>query len=124
MIKNLIKAAADLDKAGFHVEADLMDKIMQEVAEKIEEETDAEEEMDLEEEEMDLEEEEIDLEKTDLKKSDFGFMGEDEEDAEEDDEDKAYSVEECLEYCDAFSNEEKIQLIKHLLDSIVKEGCN
>jgi hypothetical protein len=29
MIKSLIKAAADLDKAGFHVEADLMDRIMQ-----------------------------------------------------------------------------------------------
>lgn len=32
MIKNLIKAAADLDAAGFIVEADLMDKIMQKVA--------------------------------------------------------------------------------------------
>lgn len=32
MIKNLIKAAADLDAAGFIVEADLMDRIMQKVA--------------------------------------------------------------------------------------------
>lgn len=114
MIKNLIKAAAELDHAGFHVEADLMDKIMQKVAEELDddgEETDGSEEME---------------------DSEFGFLGGDE--AEEDD-DEAYeeepdeeeldedseqhSVEECLHYCKSFSHEEKVELIKALLDSMM-----
>ena len=112
MIKSLVKAAADLDRAGFHVEADLMDKIMQKVAE-------------------DLSEEESDA-------NDFGFLGndsdeeddsvdyddeseeEEEEEGEEEDEDSSdHSVEECLSYCSSFSLEEKAELIKALLDSMM-----
>lgn len=106
MIKNLIKAAAELDSAGFHVEADLMDKIMQKVAEKM----DSEEELDSEE-DMDSEEEE-----EDLQGSDFGFMDKEEEEHEEGQDSK--SVEECLSYCESLSNEEKIELIKAILNTM------
>jgi|688.fasta_scaffold315136_3 hypothetical protein len=105
MIKNLIKAAAELDSAGFHVEADLMDKIMQKVAEKMdpEEELDSEEDMDSEEEEEDLQ------------GSDFGFMDKEEEEEHEEGQ-ESKSVEECLSYCESLSNEEKIELIKAILN--------
>ena len=111
MIKNLVKAAADLDRAGFHVEADLMDKIMQKVAE-------------------DLSEEESDT-------NDFGFLGSDpgdeddsvdsddeseeeseEEEEEEEEESGALSAEECLEHCMMLSVDEKCALMKSLLDSL------
>lgn len=109
MIKNLIKAAAELDHAGFHVEADIMDKIMQKVAEELDddgEESDGSEEME---------------------DSEFGFLGhnEDSEDEEEDYEEEAdeesegHTVEECLHYCKSFSHEEKVELIKALLDSMM-----
>lgn len=114
MIKNLVKAAADLDRAGFHVEADLMDKIMQKVAE--------------------------DLSEDDANDNEFGFLGSDdsndeddsadsdddseeryeEEGEEEEEEDSSdHSVEECLTYCSSFSLEEKVELIKALLDSMM-----
>jgi hypothetical protein len=107
MIKSLVKAAADLDRAGFHVEADLMDKIMQKVAE-------------------DLSEEESDA-------NDFGFLGNDsdeeddsvdsddesEEEEGEEEDSSDHSVEECLSYCGSFSHEEKVELIKALLDSMM-----
>jgi hypothetical protein len=102
MIKNLIKAAAELDAAGFHVEADLMDKIMQKVAEEVEEE-------------------EVESEPESEEEMDFGFMNqedEEEEESEEDMEDGEHSVEECLQYCSSFSHEEKVELIKALLDSM------
>ena len=106
MIKNLVKAAADLDRAGFHVEADLMDKIMQKVAE-------------------DLSEEESDA-------NDFGFLGNDsdeeddsvdyddesEEEEEEEEEGGTLSAEECLEHCMMLSVDEKCALMKSLLDSL------
>jgi len=109
MIKNIIKAAAELDQAGFHVEADLMDKIMQKVAQELDEDMD------------EMEEEESDEE------SDFGFLGsEDEDDSNEEyeeeeeseDDDGEHSVEECLTYCTSFSNADKVELIKALLDSM------
>ncbi len=113
MIKNLIKAAAELDQAGFHVEADIMDKIMQKVAEKMDDDNmeDAEESEEME-------------------HSEFGFLGHKQEDSEDEDSEEEYeeemeedseehSVEECLEYCKSFSNEEKIKLIKSLLDSMM-----
>lgn len=111
MIKNIIKAAAELDQAGFHVEADLMDKIMHKVAQELDEDMD---EMEGEEEEKDSEE------------SDFGFLGhedEDESDEEYEEEEDSeggeeYSVEECLTYCSSFTNAQKIELIKELLDSM------
>jgi cobalamin biosynthesis protein CobT len=115
MIKNLVKAAADLDRAGFHVEADLMDKIMQKIAE--------------------------DLAEDDANDNEFGFLGsdhsddeddsadsdddseeghEEEEGEEEEEEDSSdHSVEECLTYCSSFSHEEKVELIKALLDSMM-----
>jgi hypothetical protein len=104
MIKNLIKAAAELDAAGFHVEADLMDKIMQKVAEEVEEE-------------------EVEAEPESEEEMDFGFMNqedEEEEESEEDMEDGEHSVEECLQYCSSFSHEEKVELIKALLDSMTE----
>ena len=118
MIKNLVKAAADLDRAGFHVEADLMDKIMQKVAE--------------------------DLSEDDANDNEFGFLGsnhsgaeddsadsddvseeEEEEEEEEDEEEEgeeeeggALSAEECLEHCMMLSVDEKCALMKSLLDSL------
>jgi len=107
MIKSLVKAAAALDRAGFHVEADLMDKIMQKVAE-------------------DLSEEESD-------DNDFGFLGNDsdeeddsvdsddeseEEEEEEEEEGGTLSAEECLEHCMMLSVDEKCALMKSLLDSL------
>jgi hypothetical protein len=110
MIKSLVKAAADLDRAGFHVEADLMDKIMQKVAE-------------------DLSEEESDA-------NDFGFLGndsdeeddsvdsddeseeEEEEEEEGEEEGGTLSAEECLEHCMMLSVDEKCALMKSLLDSL------
>ena len=67
MIKDLIKAAAELDSAGFHVEADLMDKIMQKVAEDL----------------SDDEEETVD-EPGDAAQS-FGFLSDEDEDSEDED---------------------------------------
>lgn len=104
MIKNLVKAAAELDEAGFHIEADLMDKIMQKVAEKMSDSEDEDEE------------------------PEFGFMGQEDEDEEEGsemeeeemDSDEEHTVDECLDYCRAFSHEEKIELIKALLDSMAE----
>jgi len=101
MIKNLVKAAAELDEAGFHIEADLMDRIMQKVAEEL----------------NDLEE--------DGEEPNFGFMDQDEEEdlSEEEEEDsdseEEHSVDECLEYCKSFSHEDKVELIKALLDSMM-----
>ena len=111
MIKNIIKAAAELDQAGFHVEADLIDKIMHKVAQELDEDMD----------EMEGEEEEEDSEE-----SDFGFLGHEDEDEsdeeyeeEEDSEGEGeHSVEECLTYCSSFTNAQKIELIKELLDSM------
>jgi hypothetical protein len=106
MIKNLIKAAAELDHAGFHVEADIMDKIMQKVAEDLgDDDSEGHEEED----------------------SDFGFLNHDEsdeeyeEESEEDSEEEseALSAEECLHHCMSLSNEEKVELIKSLLDSMM-----
>ena len=48
----------------------------------------------------------------------FGFM--DNEEEEEDSEEGDHSVEECLEYCKDFSHEEKAELIKALLDSMME----
>lgn len=114
MIKSLIKAAADLDQAGFHVEADLMDKIMHKVAQELDEDMDEMEESEEEEDSSD--------------ESDFGFLGHDDsdEDSEEDDyeeesdeeEDGEHSVEECMTYCTSFSDAQKVELIKALLDSM------
>jgi hypothetical protein len=114
MIKGLIKAAADLDRAGFYVEADLMDKIMQKVAENL----------------SDDEEETVDEPGDDAQS--FGFLSDEDEDSEdedsedeseeedEEDEDSSdHSVEECLSYCGSFSHEEKVELIKALLDSML-----
>lgn len=109
MIKGLIKAAADLDSAGFHVEADVMDKIMQRVAQSADfgflpskgekkTETDDSAEDEYEEEESDEEEE-----------------SEEEESEEEGD---AISMKECLEHCMMLSTDEKCALMKALLDSI------
>ena len=114
MIKGLIKAAADLDSAGFHVEADVMDKIMQRVAQSADfgflpskgekkTETDDSAEDEYEEEESDEEEESEEEE------------SEEEESEEEGD---AISMKECLEHCMMLSTDEKCALMKALLDSI------
>ena len=115
MIKDLIKAAADLDRSGFYVEADLMDKIMQKVAEDL---SDDEEESAEVPHEDDSEEEEEEEESGD---DVFGFIGGDdsEEEEEEDSESSEHSIEECLTYCQDFSHEEKVELIKALLDSMM-----
>ena len=122
MIKDLIKAAADLDSAGFHVEADLMDKIMQKVAEDLsddEEETvddpgdDAQSFGFLSDEDEDSEDEDSEDE------SEEDSEEEDEEESEEDEDSSDHSVEECLSYCGSFSHEEKVELIKALLDSML-----
>jgi len=118
MIKGLIKAAADLDSAGFHVEADVMDRIMQKVAEstdfgflpsgdgkKIEPNDSNEDEA---EDEDEYEEEQSD-------ESDEDESDEDEESEEEGD---AISMKECLEHCMMLSMDEKCELMKALLDSI------
>lgn len=111
MIKGLIKAAADLDSAGFHVEADVMDKIMQRVAQsadfgflpsKGEKKTNNSAEDEYEEEE---EEEESDED-------------EESEDEESEEEGEAISMKECLEHCMMLSTDEKCALMKALLDSI------
>ncbi len=106
MIKDLIKAASDLDDHGFHVEAELMDKIIERVAFGKEEES---------EDDSDLETDwEIEFE------SDLPGSEEDseEEEEEEEDTDEEVSVEECLEYCASFSDAQKVELIKALLDSM------
>lgn len=111
MIRSLVKAARDLDSAGFHVEADLMDKIMQKVAEDLSDD-----------------EEETTDEPDDDDAQNFGFLGDEDEDSEdESDEDSEeheedssdHSVEECFTYCKSFSHEEKVELIKALLDSMM-----
>jgi hypothetical protein len=115
MIKGLIKAAADLDRAGFYVEADLMDKIMQKVAENLSDDEEESAEMP---DEDDSEEGEEDESGDNI----FGFIdGDDseEEEEEEDSESSDHSVEECLSYCQAFSHEDKVELIKALLDSMM-----
>ena len=75
MIKSLIKAAADLDRAGFYVEADLMDKIMQKVAENL---------SDDEEESAEVPDEDDSEEEEDESGDDaFGFIGGDDSEEEE-----------------------------------------
>jgi hypothetical protein len=113
MIKGLIKAAADLDRAGFYVEADLMDKIMQKVAENL---------SDDEEESAEVPDEDDSEEEDESGDDVFGFIGGDdseEEEEEDDSESSEHSVEECLSYCQAFSHEDKVELIKALLDSMM-----
>ena len=116
MIKGLIKAAADLDSAGFHVEADVMDKIMQRVAQsadfgflpsKGEKKTNnsAEDEYEEEEEEEESDEDEESEE-------------EESEEEESEEEGDAISMKECLGHCMMLSTDEKCALMKALLDSI------
>ena len=116
MIRSLVKAARDLDSAGFHVEADLMDKIMQKVAEDL----------------SDDEEETTDEPDDDAQS--FGFLGDEDEDSEDESEEdyeeegeeeegsSDHSVEECFTYCESFSHEEKVELIKALLDSMANSA--
>lgn len=119
MIKDLIKAAADLDSAGFHVEADLMDKIMQKVAENLSDE--GEETTDAPDDDSEtfgfLGHEDSDEDSEDESEEGYGEDESEEEDEDEDDSD--HSVEECLTYCSSFSHEQKVELIKALLDSMM-----
>lgn len=148
MIKNLIKAAADLDAAGFIVEADLMDKIMEKIAgepnfgflsqkktkaptgkkpAKKATEEDADEDMlaslqgaaDDGDEES---EEEEDAENEESEESEYGDKDDLGDISEEDEEDGVtISPQECLEHCLDLSREEKCALMKALLDSIIED---
>ena len=118
MIKNLVKAAADLDRAGFHVEADLMDKIMQKVAEGLAEDNDNQfgflgsaEDDSVDSDDVSEEEEEEEGEEEEEEEGE-------EEEGEEEEEGGALSAEECLEHCMMLSVDEKCALMKSLLDSL------
>ena len=126
MIKDLMKAASELDKNGFHVEADLMDKIMQKIAQKMSEEEVDDEEEDYMDSELPGEEEE-----SEEQDGSFSFVNKDpkganveeeeevdEEEEEEEEGDSEHSIEECLSYCESFSKEDKLELVKCLLDSL------
>ncbi len=123
MIKYLIKAAAELDNAGFRVEADLLDQIMKKVAIEVAEndandfgflsskekkapvaKTEAEP----------VEETEVESEVDD--EEDESEETEPEEEVNEDDEE--LSLKECIEHCRSFSNEDKAKLIKALIDDL------
>jgi len=146
MIKNLIKAAADLDAAGFVVEADIMDRIMQKVAgepnfgflsqkktkggsakkptkkKEVEPEEDDDEDMlaSLQGAVDDDSDEDSDDEK-DEEDEEAGYDDEDElGDISEEDEEEGITIsaEECLEHCMMLSTDEKCALMKALLDSI------
>lgn len=147
MIKNLIKAAADLDAAGFIVEADLMDRIMQKVAAEpnfgflsqkktkapakkapkktappTEDEEDDGEDMlaSLQAAVEDDEHEDEELE--DSEEEEYGDEDEEGDISEEDEEDGVtISAQECLEHCMMLSTDEKCALMKALLDSISEE---
>ena len=153
MIKLLVKAAAELDNAGLHVEADLVDKIMQKVAggnepdygflpkgktstpkaspskpKEEEEEDDISEGEDVEDEEEMEEDVEEEMEEEEEDDESYELPGE-EDMEEEEEEDESYDVDEdepetssadkCLESCLQLSDEEKVELIKALLDSLV-----
>ena len=148
MIKNLIKAAADLDAAGFIVEADIMDRIMQKVAgepnfgflsqkktkapaakkpakkKEVAPEEDDDEDMLASLQgavDDDSEEEEDSDDEEELEDEEAEYDDEDEpgDISEEDEEDGiTISAEECLEHCMMLSTDEKCALMKALLDSI------
>lgn len=108
MIRDLIKAASDLDSQGFHVEAELMDKIIQKIALKeVEDNSDEESEDSESEEEL------------------FSMPGmeEEEEESEEETEEESEEdpVKECYEFCSDFSDEQKLMLVEMLLDDLEQE---
>lgn len=116
MIKNLIKVAAELDKAGFHVEADLVDTIMQKVAEEAAEDNAIDfgflgnktEKKDVETAASDDTDDEEDEN-----------LGSEEEEEEEEEPNAELSFEDCLEHCKALTHEEQVAIIRAILDDMV-----
>lgn len=121
MIKNLIKVAADLDKAGFHVEADLVDNIMQKIAEESEDNAvdfhflsnkSSDKSPPVDDVSDDTEEEEVSEEPEEE-------LEEESEEEEEENDEAEVCFEDCLAHCKALSHEEQIAIIKAILDDMV-----